>query len=287
MNIVKLFKLGSKILPYIPYQISYAVCGAVAFLVYWLMPKRRQPILQNLAHVLPDDSLKRRGKVARGIIKNNLCNYIDIIRVGGLTFEQVQKQITVIGTHHIWEAQKRGKGVLIISGHFGSFSFILRMSSNQNLDFNLVVEPIKPPELFEFIKNQRQSDHRAKVIPIGGITVREIFRALKRNEIVCIAIDRDITGDGVPMDFFGAPAPIPLGAAEIAFRTGAEIAFVNAYRLPNGKQVVEFHPGFLPEPGENKQAATEELTARMLLEIERLIRFSPENWVVLQPIWKD
>jgi len=287
MNTVKLFKLGTKILPHIPYRISYAVCGFVAFFVYWLMPKRRQPILKNLTHVLPHYLARGRGKVAQGIIKNHLCNYIDIMRVGGLTFEQVQKQITVIGTHHIHQAQKSGKGVLIVTAHLGSFSFILRMSSNQDLDYNMVVEPIKPPELFDFITNQREADHRAKVIPIGGISVREIFRALKRNEIVCMAIDRDVTGDGVPMEFFGAPAPVPVGIAEIALRTGAEVAFVNAWRFPNGKQVVEFHPGFTPEPGPDKQTAALELTARMLREVEKLIRHNPESWAVLQPIWKD
>jgi KDO2-lipid IV(A) lauroyltransferase len=103
---------------------------------------------------------------------------------------------------------------------------------------------------------------------------------------VCLAIDRDVNGEGVMLDFFGSPASIPLGVAEIALRTGAEIIFVHPRRLPNGKQVVDFIPGFTPESTGNKDADVRAITERMLRVVERLIRSTPENWVVLQQIWE-
>jgi KDO2-lipid IV(A) lauroyltransferase len=285
--ILKLFKLGSVILPYIPYRISYSICAAVGWLLFWVLPSKRHAIMLNLSHVLPEHTIQQRHKVGQGIIKNNLCNYVDIMRVGKITNAQIEEQVLVRGIEGVvLAAQKRGKGLLAISGHLGSFSFVSRMASRKNVYFNLVVEPIKPPEMYDFIKMQRQTDSMSRVIAVGGMEVREIFHCLKRNELVCMAIDRDVSGDGVMLDFFGSPAPIPLGVAEIALRTRAEIVFVHPYRLPNGKHVVDFIPGFTPESTGNKEADVRAITERMLRGVERIIRSTPENWVVLQQIWE-
>ncbi|MEI7553830.1 lysophospholipid acyltransferase family protein [Candidatus Chlorohelix sp.] len=287
MNTVRLFRFGARVMPYIPYRVIYAVCGFVAFLIYYLIGRIRENVLWNLSHVLPDYTPQEREKIARRIIKNNLCNYIDIMRQGKMTTEQFKQQVTVNGIENIYKAQERGKGVIMVSGHLGSFSFSMQRASSYNVDFNLVVEPIEPPEMYDFIKKQRQTDNGVKLIPMGGMEVREIFRVLKRNAVVCMAIDRDVNGEGHMMEFFGADAPIPLGVAEVALRTGAEIIFVHPYRTSNSKHIIDILPGFSPETNApNKQEAVRELTARMLREVEKLIRRTPDNWMVLQPIWK-
>jgi KDO2-lipid IV(A) lauroyltransferase len=286
MDKVKLFKLGAKIMPHIPYRLAYAICGLVSWPIFLWVKSVREAVLSNMAHVFPEYSEKERAGIGRRMVRNNFCNYVDILRQAKISKDALKEQVIITGIEHLYKALEKGKGVLLVSGHLGSFSFGMQRASQVNVDFNLLVEPIKPPEMYEFIQAQRQVDANVKIIPVGGPEMRDIFRALKRNAVVCVAIDRDVNKTGEFLDFFGEPAPIPLGAAELAMRTGAEIVFAHPHHLPKGKHAIDIWPGFSPVASvSDKHEAARELTARMLREVERMIRRTPESWVVLQPIW--
>ena len=63
-----------------------------------------------------------------------------------------------------------------------------------------------------------------RVVTEHGETVlrvcRAVLGALRRNQIVCLLSDRDLTGDGVEVEFFGERTTLPAGPATLALRTG-------------------------------------------------------------------
>ena len=68
----------------------------------------------------------------------------------------------------------------------------------------------------------------------GSSSLREARRglsaALKRGEHVGLVADRDITGGGVEVPFFRAPAPIPVRPAFTAIESGAQLQMAGVWR---------------------------------------------------------
>ncbi len=270
-----------------PLWLGFGVCDIAGRLVFWLWPGKRRVVLCNLTHALPDATSTQRNKIAQGMIQSNLKNYFDLFRAHKMTPAQFDAQVTVIGLENVREAEKRGKGIIVFSGHVGSFSFVSQVATRVQIHFNLTVEPFNPPKLFELVRRLREVDPQTKLVSVVGSELRNVFRALKRNEMVCLAIDRDVIGNGVPQDFFGTPALLPTGAAEIALRTGATVMPVLCYRTPDRRNVLLFKPGFVLEATKNRATDVAQGNARLLREVEKMIKDKPDQWVVLQPIWDD
>lgn len=288
INTYNLFKLGARIAPFFPVWLGNALCDLVGLAIFWLVPSRRKAVLCNLSHVLSDRTLAERRKIARSIFKGNIRNYYDLFRVHAVPAPERLRLVERRGFEYVYEAFKRGKGIIAIAAHQGSFSFACQIATDVNFDFYLTVEPIEPPELFELVRELREQDPRTHTIAVGhGGEVRNIFRALKENHMVCLAIDRDVIGNGKPQKFFGADAILPTGAAEIALRTGASVLPVKSCRKADGSYILQFLPGFVAEPTGDKAADVERVSAQMIREIERMLRDDPKDWVVLQPIWPD
>ena len=86
----------------------------------------------------------------------------------------------------------------------------------------VVTEEVEPPELFDWFVQSR-TRLGMEVIPLGPHTAADVSRALANNRIVCLLCDRDLTGAGITVDFFGEPTTVPGGPALLALRTGAAL----------------------------------------------------------------
>jgi lauroyl/myristoyl acyltransferase len=103
--------------------------------------------------------------------------------------------------------------------------------------------------------------------------------------MVITAIDRDIIGTGHVMPFFGRPAPIPLGTASIALRSGTPLLPVCVYRLPDDTFMAEAAPHVIAESTGDRKADEIRVTQQLLQVIEGFIRRHPEQWHVPHRIW--
>src|SRR5260370_38691955 len=93
-------------------------------------------------------------------------------------------------------------------------------------------EEVEPRALFEWYRETR-ARLGISVLTLHFSGLRKVTQALQDQEMVITAIDRDITGTGHMMPFFGRPAPIPLGPAAIALRLGTPLLPGRVYRLPH------------------------------------------------------
>jgi len=208
-------------------------------------------------------------------------------------------RIDIKDLYHFEEAIARGNGVVVASMHFGSWEVGLAGWNKMGGKMALLAEVLRPQQLFDRVVGARRAQG-VHIIPIdtqamregdpqvarrlGAASMREVFKVLRSGGVVAMALDRDLIGNGEPLEFFGQPAPIPLGSVEIAIRAGAAIVpillFRNRYRV---NAVV--HPEIRYSPDAPRDAAVRK-TAQMLLRIfEEAIRAHPEQWHVLDPIW--
>ncbi len=116
----------------------------------------------------------------------------------------------------------KGRGVILALPHLGAWDFGGLWLTLKGYPMTTVVEPVEPPELFEWFRAQRE---------MLGLTIHTLnaeapgllLSALRRGRLVGLVADRDIVGNGVKVEFFGEPTTLPGGAALLALRTGAPL----------------------------------------------------------------
>jgi phosphatidylinositol dimannoside acyltransferase len=197
---------------------------------------------------------------------------------------EILPNFTIDGYEHITAGLAAGRGVLLALPHLGGWEWAAAWMAAQGHHMLAVVEPLEPPALFEWFVRQREAIG-LEIVPIGPDVSRRVLRALRDNRIVCLLSDRDLTGDGVEVEFFGERTTLPAGPATLALRTGAAILPVAVYfDGPRGH-----HGVVLPPIPSDRQGSLRDDIARITQclahEFEGLIRAAPAQWHLLQPNW--
>jgi lauroyl/myristoyl acyltransferase len=147
-----------------------------------------------------------------------------------------------------------------------------------------LIEPFKPIEVFNFFARQRQA-RGTRLLPSGTGGVRELLQSLRRNEVVGLVTDRDVTGNGPIIPFFDAPTRFPDGAAALSIRTGAPVLIGVTIRKKDGHfdgWVEPLRP--IERTGDTKRDVL--LLTRAIAErLEYYVANHPEQWTVFQRRW--
>jgi lauroyl/myristoyl acyltransferase len=196
----------------------------------------------------------------------------------------VLPNFTIEGYEHVTDGLAEGNGVILALPHLGGWEWAAAWMAAQGHHMLAVVEPLRPPELLEWFARQREAIG-LEVVPIGPDVSRIVLRALRDNRIVCLLSDRDLTGDGVAVEFFGERTTLPAGPATLALRTGASLLPVAVYfEAGRGHRGVVRPPIPTTREGSLRDDIAR-LTQMLAVEFEHLIRVAPEQWHLLQPNW--
>lgn len=176
----------------------------------------------------------------------------------------------------------RGRGVLLLTGHFGNFELLGAHLSRLNpVDF--VVKPLSNPRVEALVADLR-GRAGVGVIPLGG-SLKNVFRSLRAGRWVALLADQDARRHGVFVPFFGRLASTPEGPARLALQTGAPIVFGTIRRRPDGRHRIDVDPPHAPG-GPADEAGVVALTAWHAARLEREVRAAPEHWFWLHRRWK-
>jgi KDO2-lipid IV(A) lauroyltransferase len=147
-----------------------------------------------------------------------------------------------------------------------------------------LVEPFNPPEVFDFFARQRQA-LGTRLLPSGTGGLRELLLALRRNEVLGLVVDRDVTGTGPTIPFFNAMTRFPDGAAALSLRTGAPIMIGVTIRKPDGRFDATIEPLAPVERSGDTRRDVLELTRAVAGRLEYYVANHPEQWTVFQRRW--
>lgn len=280
------FKAVQSIVERLPRPWAYALAVMASRLAWRFSPLARPRLEYNLKMACPELATDERElrRISWLNFRNHAKAYADLMMLPQTSVETMRPWLKVNGMEYLDEARALGKGVLVVSCHMGSYEVVSAIWSATLTPVSFFAEELEPRALFEWYRDTRaRLGISVLTLDMGGI--RKVLQALRDQEMVVTAIDRDIVGTGHPMPFFGQPAPIPLGPAAIALRTGTPIFPVCVYRLPDDTYQAEGAPlVFARDTGDPKgdQVRATELVLRQL---ESFIRSHPEQWHVPHRIW--
>ncbi len=268
-------------LRYSPRAIAERLARAYVKLLDLAVPRLRRIAMRNLELALPELKSEARRRIADGVFRSVARVLVAIARLPDLTRANIGEWIAHDGLEHLREAQSRGKGVLVATGHLGNWELSVNAHTLLCGDtMNIVVRPLDNPLLDEFVRRRREL--------FGNRTigkkdfVRSLLKALEAGENAGMLVDQNnMLDQGVFVDFFGVPARTGTSFAKIAAHTGAAVVPGFAVWSEAEKRYrLKFYPA-LEMTGE-----IVEDTRRVQAAIERAIREYPDQWLWIHRRWK-
>lgn len=280
------FKAVQTVVERLPRGLAYALAVLAARFAWWFSPLARPRLEYNLKVARPDleHNSKELHRLSRLNFRNHAKAYADLMMLPATPVEAMRKWLRVTGWEYVEQARALGKGVLVVSCHMGSYEVASAIWSATLAPVSFFAEELEPRALFEWYRDTR-ARLGISVLTLDHGGIRKVLQALRDKEMVITAIDRDITGTGHLMPFFGRPAPIPLGPAAIALRLGTPLFPVCVYRLPDDTFQAEGSPLVFATRTGDPQGDQVRATQEVLRRIEDFIRRHPDQWHVPHRIW--
>jgi KDO2-lipid IV(A) lauroyltransferase len=244
---------------------------------------RRGVVLEQLSRAFPE---KDRGALLQHGAEcyKNLCKIaVETVRCREKDVEEMSRFIQVRGIHHLDRALAGGKGLVVVTFHFGNWELMGSHVARLGYPVNVVVQRIHNPFIDRMVLEMRNG--------MGMRTIerkrafKESYRALKKNMIVAFLADQDARENGVFVPFFHKPASTPKGPAILAIRCGAPAATAIMIRRGNGRFEIVIEPIEF-EHGGNLEQDVKRFTRTYTTRLEEYVKSYPEQWLWHHRRWK-
>jgi phosphatidylinositol dimannoside acyltransferase len=263
----------------------FAKAGEIAW-------RRQGPGVQvleaNLRRVIgPEASGKELRALSRAAMDSYARYWFEVFRLPAMSTERIVRDMRCVdGEERLLATLASGRGAVLPLPHMGNWdhagAWIIARGAH---GFTTVAERLKPESLARRFFAFREGLGFEVLPATGGVQRFGILaQRLRAGGLVCLPADRDITGAGIEVDFFGAKARMMGGAAALAVQTGAALMPVTLwYDGPLWySHIHEEIP--VPETGTRREkvAAMTQAAARVF---EAGIAAHPQDWHMLQRVF--
>jgi Kdo2-lipid IVA lauroyltransferase/acyltransferase len=266
----------------LPLGVSEDICYAILRCLLLFIPKRHRLMLDNIRSCFPE-KLPEEVKAIASQSLHNLARGIALYsKIPGL-IQRPLDWVDVEGYEYLADVLKRGKGALIVSGHYGFWEFLSVYIKTRVGELAPVYRPLDNPLLDQMIKNIRGCTG-ADLVKQHDILKLGLWH-LRKNHTVGLLLDQNLYKGGLFVDFFGRPAATSSIASMLARRTGAGIVFTYS-RWEGSRLRIFFGPELRLSTNSDPTLAAAEDTQAITRVIESWIREVPGQWLWLHNRWK-
>ena len=259
----------------------------IAALIYAGVGRNRRGAIHNLQRVLGDPDPRRAQRLA-------LRMYAEFARCMTETLEHFGPhphpvRIDPPARDVVGEALGEGRGLVLVTGHFGNWDIAARTLETYDRPFNLVMAHETNATTSAYARAIRERAGMKVIFSDSSVfSSLNMIRALRDNEIVAIQLDRTLgVGTTRLVDFFGAPAPFPSGPFVLARLAGAPLLPVFFPRLGTRHYGIRLGTRItLPREARDAQSLARAMRA-VAAEFEDVIREFPHQWFQFAPFWPE
>jgi len=254
-------------------------------LAYVLDVPHRRIVRRNLAFAYPDWSHTKIKRISGRIFQNLGITFVEILQLFVLSKADILARIQVVGLEHLQRAQQSQKGLIIISGHLGSWEMGLLFACC------ILDKPsLGVAKKFRFGPlNRRIHDLRTrfglKIVYKKG-ALPEMRKMLRHGGIIGLLVDQSRRSEGVEVTFFGHKVTATPAAAFLAIRYKCPVLPIFCVRKASGQLIMEVKaPLEILQTGDLR-TDLQTNTQRITDAVEEAVRRYPDQWFWVHKRWK-
>jgi KDO2-lipid IV(A) lauroyltransferase len=242
----------------------------------WFPPARSR-FDREARRVFPDMKRSARAKLGQDMGRHMGRTLFEIYHDAEFQTQHHKFRASGPGLDALKTAQAAGKGVIIVSGHFGQWEAIRAVIKMHGLESGAVYRPHKNRHYERRILAGIEAGGRP-ILATGRVGTRALVRHLRAGGIISILLDEKYS-EGVRIPFLGHDALTSLSAAQLALKYDLPMIPAFGTRIDDGNAFrVEFEA---PIPHTDSTDMTrvfnDSLSAR--------IRADPAQWYWMLKRW--
>lgn len=269
----------------IPARLLFAIGTAGGWCAYYLLKRERRKTLANLALAYGGEkSAAERARLARAVFVNLGRNLSELALYPRLDDARFLQLVTMEGRNILDRELRKGKGVLIITGHIGNWELFPSFIIASGYTGGVVARRAYYEKYERLLLGLRRS--KGFRVFYRDESPKEILKTLRNNEIIGILADQDVRKlDGVFVSFFGIPAYTPTAPVLIAMKSRASLIPGRIVREGRKHCIRLDEPLALRSTGDRESDVVYN-TQQWSNCIERYVREHPEQWVWMHRRWR-
>ena len=249
-----------------------------------VLRRRDRLAMRNLQIAFPQKSERERRAILDACWIHFGREALVSIRAQNMTLEEIAESCPLVNAELIDQALARGRGVILISAHYGGWEIagLAIMSRYQKVR---TVARRLDNALLERDLARLRSQTGVEVVDRRR-AARPLMKGLAENRIVVLLPDQAVLPrEGLLAPFMGRKAWTTPAPAKMAIRTDSTIVF--AFCIPDGaRHRLEFEEAIRVDELSEAERTDEALTTRINDVISRRIADRPELWLWMHDRWK-
>ena len=248
--------------------------------------------MANIEQVYGDAlSMPQKKHLAKAFYSHLCTSLKEMLYLRFMSDKQLASKVEIRGHERLLEIASEKRGVLVVTGHLGSWEFapiggIANFKQFQG-QFHFIRRTLSN-KMIERILFRRYYNAGLNVIPKKN-SLQQVCDVLDKNHAVVFVLDQHAAihnRDGIAVEFFGKKAGTYRSLASFSRHTGVPVVPAASYRLENGRHVLEFQD---PIPWKDYDSTQESIYRNTLAynqALERMILAHPEQWMWMHKRWK-
>src|SRR5690348_4622584 len=269
----------------LPRSAARSFAAATMRFFYLLLPRMRKTAETNLRIAFPEWNKAHRKSVVRRMLRNLGWMAAEFARFPKYTKQNIERVVVLEGHENFLEGQRRGKGVLYLTGHIGAWELSSFAHALYGYPLHYVARPIENRRIDALVNRYRCLSGNLPIFK--NESARVTLKVLKEAGTIGILADQNtMPQEAVFVDFFGKAASTTTGIARLALHT--DVSVVPGYAVWDEvlrKYRLCFEPPVeLIRTGDAERDVLEN-TQKFTKVLEEIIRKYPEQWVWVHGRW--
>jgi len=269
----------------LPVRGIQALGRALGLLVYWLVPRQRGMIDVNLKMAMPHLDAAARRAIARDVLRHQGMTLAETLKLPAIRADGA-RWVRGEGGDVLARLHARGKGVMMVTAHFGNWEMIPILLQRLDIRATALVRTMNNPRLNEIFGGLRRYEFLDVAERGTPAAARQMLACLKNGNVLIMATDVDMDAQGDFINFFGVPAFTPTAPASLALRQGVPLVTCLDYRQPDGTHLLRIQEVEVTAATAGRADPQLALTQELARLTEEAIRARPELWAWNHARWK-